>query len=59
MYERAKELAGVLYPQENNQFSDSHKNVIRRCLEGHDLSKLPSNPLFLLLKDGIILPEQV
>ena len=59
VYERAKELADVLYPPINSQTSEQHKQVIRKCLEGHDMSKLPSNSFLQLIVDGVILPDQL
>ena len=37
--------------------SDSHRRVIRECLEGHELHKLSSNSLDYLLQEEVLSEE--
>lgn len=58
VYDRARELAECQYPSTTG-FTDQYKTLLRRCLEGHDLSKLPNDQFLNLIRDGIIPPDQL
>jgi len=51
VYQRAKELATVAYPDESDP---KHKEVIRECLYGHSIDLLPGTVLIEMLQANII-----